>query len=109
MRRALDYLRHHRELQVSVPELRGAADISERSLQYAFREAFDMTPQAFIKRRRLHFARQQLQTADSVEANVSRIATGLGFYELGRFASDYRQVFGQLPSETLRYHRVHDS
>jgi AraC family ethanolamine operon transcriptional activator len=102
MRRAIEYLRHNRETRVSVSDLLEVADICERSLQYAFREAFDMPPLAFMKRRRLHFARQQLLSACPRETSVSTVATGLGFYELGRFASDYRQIFGQFPSETLR-------
>jgi AraC family ethanolamine operon transcriptional activator len=108
MRRALEYLRHNRETRLSISKLLEVADISERSLQYAFRDAFDMTPQAFMKRRRLHFARQQLLAACHRETSVSKVATGLGFYELGRFASDYRQIFGQIPSETLRNHAIHD-
>lgn len=104
--RALDYLRTRRNARLSIPELLAAADISERSLQYGFKDAFGMTPQAFIKCRRLHFARQQLLTQCSDEASVSQVAAGLGFYELGRFAKEYRQLFGQLPSETLRRHQV---
>jgi AraC family ethanolamine operon transcriptional activator len=104
MRRAFEYLRHNRETRVSVSDLLEVAGISERSLQYAFREAFDMSPSAFMKRRRLHFARQQLLSARPRETSVSTVATGLGFYELGRFASDYRQIFGQSPSVTLRSH-----
>jgi AraC family ethanolamine operon transcriptional activator len=108
MRRALEYLRHNRETRLSVSSLLRVADISERSLQYAFREAFHMTPQAFMKRRRLHFARQQLMAAYPQDTSVSMVATGLGFYELGRFASDYRRIFGQFPSETLRNHAIRD-
>jgi AraC family ethanolamine operon transcriptional activator len=104
MHHALEYLRHNRETRVSVADLYEVANISERSLQYAFREAFDVTPLAFMKRRRLHFARQQLLIARPRETSVSKVATDLGFYELGRFASDYRKVFGEFPSETLRKH-----
>ena len=103
LRRALEHLRHNRATtRVSVSELLELANISERSLQYAFREAFDMSPAEYMKRRRLHFARQRLLSACPKEASVSKVATDLGFYELGRFANDYRQVFGQFPSQTLR-------
>ena len=43
-------------------------------------------------------------TARPGEATVTRIATDHGFYELGRFASRYRAVYGERPSETLRGH-----
>jgi AraC family ethanolamine operon transcriptional activator len=109
LHRALEYLRYNRDTRVSVSDLLEVAAISERSLQYAFRETFYMTPLAFMKRRRLHFARQQLLIACGEGASVSAVATGLGFYELGRFASDYRQIFGQFPSETLQDHKAYNS
>jgi AraC family ethanolamine operon transcriptional activator len=34
--------------------------------------------------------------------SVQSVAASWGFWHLSRFASDYRQMFGQLPSDTLR-------
>jgi AraC family ethanolamine operon transcriptional activator len=33
---------------------------------------------------------------------VTKIATRLGFRELGRFSVEYREMFGESPSATLR-------
>jgi transcriptional regulator GlxA family with amidase domain len=33
---------------------------------------------------------------------VSKTATRFGFRELGRFSVEYRTIFGESPSETLR-------
>ena len=38
----------------------------------------------------------------SADASVSEIARRFGFRHLGQFASDYRVLLGELPSETLR-------
>ena len=34
--------------------------------------------------------------------NITEVALDYGFSHLGRFSSDYRKLFGELPSETVR-------
>lgn len=101
LQRALEYLRHDHSTNVSLPELCRVAGISERSLQYAFREAFGLTPLELMMRRRLHAARQELLTSAPTNTSVTTVAMKFGFFELGRFATRYQRVFGEKPSETL--------
>ena len=77
------------------------SSVSERTLQYAFRERFGVTPQAFIKIRRLANVKSALRRADPDKETVGNIAAYFGFWHLGRFASEYRKAFGELPSVTL--------
>ena len=56
---------------------------------------------SFIRHRRLHAARRELLAVQSGESRVADIAYRLGFFELGRFAADYRQLFRELPSQTM--------
>jgi AraC family ethanolamine operon transcriptional activator len=101
LQRALEYLRDDHSSNVSLPELCRIAGVSERSLQYAFREAFGLTPLELMTRRRLHAARQELVTSERTGTSVTHVAMKFGFLELGRFASIYQRAFGELPSETL--------
>ena len=100
--RALDLLLDEYSGHRSIPDLCEEAGISQRSLEYAFRKTFGMTPLAFQRLRRLYRTNLDLRNADISQTSVSEIALQNGFYELGRFAKYYRQVFGELPSETLR-------
>jgi AraC-like DNA-binding protein len=104
VRRMLDYLRAHAHEPVYVLDLCAATGVSERPLRDAFLEYFGMGPMRYLKLRRLHHARRTLRegNADSVKA----VALENGFWELGRFAVQYRQLFGEPPSETLRRGRV---
>jgi AraC-like DNA-binding protein len=100
--RALEYLRADPPTALTIPQLCKAARVSERTLEYAFRETFELTPLHFLRLQRLYAARRALAAADPHEAAVGHVAQRLGFYELGRFAGGYRRLFGELPSQTLR-------
>jgi AraC-like DNA-binding protein len=72
-----------------------------RTLEYAFRETFDLTPLAFVRRRRLQAARRDLWRADPTRTTVTRVALRHGFHHPSRFAAYYRRSFGESPSATL--------
>ena len=50
----------------------------------------------------MHFARRALSRANPVTTTVTDIATEFGFWELGRFSVEYRALFGEPPSASLR-------
>jgi len=52
------------------------------------------------KRVRLQVARDRL-TRPGTGSSVTDIALDCGFVHLGRFSGQYRQAYGELPSETL--------
>ena len=99
--RALEYLREADLENQSIPEISRAAGVSQRTLEYAFRAAFGLTPLGFLKLRRMHGARRDLLCANPKQATVMKIAYRHGFYHPARFAKNYRQLFGELPSVTL--------
>jgi len=90
---------------LSVAELAAGVGVSERTLRDAFQECFGMGPTRYLKLWRLIQVRRVFQNIDSSESNVTKIATRCGLWELGRFAKDYRLLFGELSSETLRSRR----
>jgi AraC-like DNA-binding protein len=79
-----------------------AADVSESTLRRCCHEHLGMGPVRYLWLRRMHLARIVLMRADPATATVTGIATDYGFWELGRFSVDYRTLFGELPSATLR-------
>jgi len=72
-----------------------------RALHRAFINVLGMPPIAFLRRKRLGDVHTALLMAAPV-ATIKQIALEHGFAELGRFAGEYRRLFGELPSHTLR-------
>jgi transcriptional regulator GlxA family with amidase domain len=55
---------------------------------------------AFAKGIRLNLAKQILSLPDA-QTSVAGVAFSCGFANLGHFAKEYREAFGERPSETL--------
>jgi AraC family ethanolamine operon transcriptional activator len=103
IRRSLDFVDQHQSEYLCVEQLATAAGISERTLRDAFQQYFGIAPMQYLKQRTLHQVRKALKASNSSVATVTQIATQFGVWELGRFARDYRNLFGELPSQTLRH------
>lgn len=90
---------------IHVNDLASAAGVSTRTLSNAFREQMGVSPQYFVRAYTLNAARRALRLAEPGSVRVSEVAARLGIWEWGRFSRDYRCLFGELPSDTLRRKR----
>lgn len=96
-----DYALSNIGQKLHVSDLCEAAGVSERTLQYAFKEVTGMTPVSYLTRLRLHRVRQSLRAATHGTTTVTAEALRWGFWNFGDFARAYRECFGELPSTTL--------
>ena len=76
--------------------------VGERTLRNAFHRIHGLPPHRYLRMLKLSRARQELMLVRGQSVTVTEIATDLGFVELGRFSVEYRRMFGESPSETLR-------
>jgi AraC family ethanolamine operon transcriptional activator len=83
----------------SLRELCELLGVPERTLHHAFQEGFGMAPKAYLRALRFSAAHGRLRRG---EGPVTVVATDLGLFHFGRFAAEYRAMFGEPPSETLR-------
>ena len=102
VRRALEYVEGDPEPLPTMPELCRVASVSQRTLEYAFRDLLGVTPVRYLKLLRLNRVRQTLSQRTPDRETVTSVAARFGFGDLGRFAVEYRQLFGERPSEALR-------
>jgi AraC family ethanolamine operon transcriptional activator len=85
----------------SIVEICAQLSVSERTLQYAFKQDMQLSPVTYLRILRLNKARTTLLSVTPAETTVTHIAMMWGFLHLGKFSQDYRRMFGELPSETL--------
>ena len=104
LKRVEDYLEEFPHTPHTVRDICRVASVSERTLQYAFRERFGMPPKSYLLALRLNGVRRELKNADPISTTVTDLATRWGFWHMSQFAVDYRRFFGELPSETMNRH-----
>jgi AraC-like DNA-binding protein len=97
-----DFLAANRYEPVYLAEICAAIGVSERTLRSCCQEHLGMGPMHYLWLRRMQLARRSLLSADPAIKTVTEIATAHGFGELGRFAVEYRTLFGESPSATLK-------
>ncbi len=101
VRDARDLLTAWPDGDIRVETLCRMLGVSRRGLQYAFQETLGVKPSAYLRAVRMNGARRAIKHTHS----VAEAATLWGFWHFGRFAHDYKTMFGELPSATFRrYH-----
>lgn len=87
---------------IALDEMIEVSGVSARSLHAGFRRFRDTTPMNYLKNRRLMLANRQLCAHVGSGQTVTQVALECGFTHLSKFARDYQDRFGELPSETLK-------
>jgi transcriptional regulator GlxA family with amidase domain len=101
MRHFRRFVEENPEEPLYIPEICKAIRVAGRTLLICCQEHLGMGPKHYLLLRRLHLARRALREAAPNTTSVTEIATRYGFWELGRFAGEYRSLFGETPSATL--------
>ncbi len=95
-------LRH----EISMRRLCQATGASERTLRYALDDLLGISPNRFLAMWRLSAAYRALVAVRRERVSVKSVALECGWWDMSRFADRYRQVFGELPSQTLERHTL---
>ncbi|HEX8012054.1 MAG TPA: helix-turn-helix domain-containing protein [Casimicrobiaceae bacterium] len=96
------FMSAHIDEPITVADLCVQLGVSRRTLQYSFQEVLGLNPVRFLRAMRLNGVRRDLKGRKPLAASVQDVAAKWGFWHLGHFVTDYKQMFGELPSATLR-------
>jgi len=101
VRLCLDAIAGANPADINATDLCDLAGVSTRTLEYAFREWFDLGPAAFLRSRHMLAVRKALSEAEPDQPGVGEMAARFGFWHSGQFARDYKTRFNEAPSATL--------
>jgi AraC-like DNA-binding protein len=96
-----EFLATNFDQPIYLAQICAAIGASERTLRKSCMEHLGMGPIRYLWLRRMHLAHRALIQVSPGTTTVTEIATANGFWELGRFAVDYRTLFGEAPSSSL--------
>ena len=86
---------------VTVGDLCARTRVSRRMLNYCFQDVLNTNPVHYLKAIRLNGVRRELRQTNPAPGVIRDVAGRWGFWHFSRFASEYRSLFGELPSDTL--------
>ncbi len=98
--KAEQLIRKHLQQNMNIDQLCTLLGCSVRSLHLGFKERYGITPVQYSRTMALNFVSRELRNLPPA-ATISDVAMAWGFYHLGRFSQQYRQLFNELPSATV--------
>lgn len=95
------YLRQRIGESICLHDLCEAAAASERTVRNACEIVTGESPMSFLRAMRLNQVRRALLNA-TTPVKITETGARWGFLHMPQFSRDYRELFGELPSETIR-------
>jgi AraC-like DNA-binding protein len=97
--KVIEYINANLSEPLSIDSISRECAIGRKTLERDFKSHFGLSPKRYINLKRLSAVRKDLLSTTG-GPNIQAIATTWGFNHMSKFAADYRQVFGELPSVT---------
>ncbi len=89
----------------TVEDLCALTGLSDRTLRTLFVEQIGLAPHQYLMKRRMQAIHQAMRRARATDT-VTAICARYGVWDLGRFAGQYRRLYGTLPSADLAQART---
>lgn len=97
----IEYMEKRVGEPISLSDLSLISELRPRSLINAFEAITGSSPMTYLRARRLMHVRRTLENAKCEKVRIIDVAADWGFFHMGHFASAYRAMFGETPSQTL--------
>lgn len=105
--RAETFIRENAHKPITKEDILSVAGVPGRTLYEGFKRFGKSSPMRYLKETRMDRVRQDLLSCNG-DATITDIATRWWFMHLGRFSIEYKERFGEPPSETLKKSIISD-
>ncbi|MCP4266569.1 MAG: helix-turn-helix transcriptional regulator [Candidatus Brocadiaceae bacterium] len=99
---AFNFIQLNAQSPLSIKNISDASHLKERSLERAFKEYLDISPNNYLRLYRLQQARIMIKKSKG-NIRITDIALICGFTHLGRFSHCYDSFFNELPRDTRKH------
>jgi len=95
---SIQYLNNNFQEQLSIDQIASVANMSSSSLHQKFKEVTSMTPIQYLKKIRLHRARELM-----VDSGITASDAGykVGYSNPSQFGREFKRLFGLPPTQLL--------
>ena len=101
-RQTRDYLEDNISNTIHMKNVCSELGVGLRTMYRCFTEYFQMTPYYYLKMVRLNKIHNELLASNSKHHFITDIAHSNGVTHMGRFSNEYKKMFEELPSATMK-------
>lgn len=95
-----NHIKATKHYPLTITELCNITHLSRRVLQYCFKQVLGVSPMQYIRGCRLNEIRRILLKTNT-DIIIYELALDFGFFHIGTFNNQYKQLFGETPTQTL--------
>ena len=92
----LDYIRKNLSTSISRKTLADIMSLSETRFHYVFKSIMNVSPMKYVRTERLQKAHIMISTTQRA---IYEISTSLGYSDYSNFTKQFKDYFGETPSE----------
>lgn len=96
-----DLIKQNPSRWISKSEMESTTNVTGRAIQLAFQKRYGVSPMDWQRQEKLRRARDVFLRSNKFE-KISSLAYDLGFTSPTKFSAYYKQLFGELPRETIK-------
>ncbi len=97
----VDYINEYAMQLTSVSKICENNNVTERTLRRWFQRKFEISPKQYLSFLRLNKVRRILKN-ELIDSNISENAYDFNYWHMSQFTKDYKILFNELPSKTLK-------